>query len=447
MSTKEQLATYTMKLLPTWYPYLQLPSIAAEGTSMAETAQYVYQQFLDLRAVKAAIWTDCGGHPVVFAEFKGKTDKTVLFYNHYDVQPPIPLDEWDTAPFEPTIRDGKLFARGVCDDKGELMSRLTLIKYYNEHGGLPVNMKFIVEGEEEIGSPHVGAYVKTHAQELKADVCIWEGGGKNEEEKFQITCGMKGIVGFELSVETASKDLHSALACYADNAAWRLVQALSSLKGKDNTILVDGFYDDIRPLDEALQEVVEAYHFDAAKVKANNGLYGPFVTKDPKQALLCGSTLTINGISAGYEGPGSKTVIPKKAVAKLDCRLVPDQKPEKIVQLIQQQLLKNGYGDVHVTRGAGNEAVRSDISDSFIQLCIHTAASVYGKDNIVVVPNMPGSGPGDQFVNVLHIPLVLVGIRYAGTNQHAPNENIRLADYQDGTYYLYELLENYSHAQ
>lgn len=444
MSIKEEIKAYATKMLPTFYPYLELPSISAEGKSITETAQYLQQTFTTFGAAKTAIWTDCGGHPVVFAEFKGKVNKTVLFYNHYDVQPPAPLDEWESEPFVPTERDGKVFARGVCDDKGELMSRLTLIKYYNEHGGLPVNMKFIVEGEEEIGSPHVGEYVKAHADELKADVCIWEGGGKNEEEKFQITCGMKGIVSLELDVTTAKKDLHSSLACYADNAAWRLVQALASLKDKDNNILVDGFYDDVVPVDATMQKVLDDYHLDDEKVKETNGLYRPFVAKDPKKALMCGCTMTINGLSSGYEGQGTKTIIPKFAKAKLDCRLVPNQDPKKIVDLIHQQLIKNGYDDINVTYGVGESAFRSDLNDPFLHLCVDTATSVYGKANIVIVPNMPGGGPGKQFVDTLQVPVVLVGIHYAGSGPHAPNENIRIADYEDGTYYLYELLENYA---
>ncbi len=226
-----EVEQYALATLPSLYQYLKLPSISAQNQGITETADWLINQFSKLGAKRVEKWHDQGGNPIVFAEFEGQVDRTVLFYNHYDVQPPEPVAEWQTDPFEPTVRDGKLFARGTCDDKGELMSRLTLIKYFQEHGGLPVNLKFFVEGEEEIGSPHVDQSVIAHATDLAADVCIWEGGGKDEEENFQVTCGLKGIVSFDLHVQTAAVDLHSSLASYADNAAWRLVQALASLRG------------------------------------------------------------------------------------------------------------------------------------------------------------------------------------------------------------------------
>lgn len=446
MDKKEEIENFAEEKLKDFYPYAELESVSTEHKCIPETAAYLKKTFEKYGAVRTEIWTDCGGNPVVFAEFKGKADKTLLFYNHYDVQPPAPLDEWHSDPFVPTVRDGKLYARGICDDKGELMSRLTLVDYYNHHGGLPLNLKFIVEGEEELGSPHVDQYVHAHAKDLKADVCIWEGGGKNEDEKFQITCGMKGIFSFTMEVTTAEKDIHSSLACYADNAAWRLVKALASLRGENGRVLVDGFYDDVLPVDDTMKKVLDQYHFDDETVKKANGILCDFITDKPKEALMCGPTITINGLTSGFEGEGTKTIIPKYARAKLDCRLVPNQDPKKMFELVKKQLVKNGFGDIKVTYGVGEAAFRSDMNDPFIKLCVATAADVYGKDGIVIVPNMPGGGPGRQFVDELHVPVVLVGINYAGSGPHAPNENIRIEDYREGTYYLYELLNAYAKA-
>lgn len=443
LTEREEIEAFAEKKLPDFYPYAELASVSTKHQNIPETAAYLAETFKSYGAAKTAIWTDCGGHPVVFAEFKGKSPKTLLFYNHYDVQPAEPLDEWHSDPFVPTVRDGKLYARGICDDKGELMSRLTVVDYFNHHGGLPVNLKFIVEGEEELGSPHVDQYVHAHAKELAADVCIWEGGGKNEEEKFQITCGMKGIFSFDMEVVTAEKDIHSSLACYADNAAWRLVKALASLRGENGRVLVDGFYDDILPIDDTMRKVLDQYHFDNETVKKANGLLGDFVTDKPKEALMCGPTITINGLSSGFEGEGTKTIIPRKARAKLDCRLVPNQDPEKMFHLIEKQLAKNGFPDVKLTFGVGEKPFRSDMNDPFVKLCTKTAKDVYGEDGIVIVPNMPGGGPGYQFVTELHVPVVLVGINYAGSGPHAPNENIRIEDYKEGTYYMVKLLEAY----
>ncbi|MFT8493470.1 M20/M25/M40 family metallo-hydrolase [Liquorilactobacillus satsumensis] len=442
MIEKQKLKAFAERELDSFSDYLRIPSISAQNSGINETVAWLQETFSALGAT-VEVWHDQGGNPVVFAELKGNSSKTVLFYNHYDVQPPEPLDEWKTPPFEPTLVAGKLVARGVCDDKGELMSRLTLIKYFKENGGLPVNLKFIIEGEEELGSPHVDAYVHAHASQLAADVCIWEGGGRNESEQFQITCGLKGIASFDLEVVTAASDLHSSLASYADNAAWRLVQALSSLKDQQGRIKVAGFYDDVMPLTEDTKKAIKDIKFDAKRVTQEFGLLRPFVTDDPAKALVNSATLTINGLSSGYEGDGTKTVVPRRAVAKLDCRLVPNQEPAKIAELIQQQLIKNGFADVKLHYNTGESAFRTDLNDPFVKLNVAVAKEVYGASNYVVVPNMPGGGPAKQFVDELAVPIVMIGIHYAGSGPHAPNENIRLSDYQDATAYLGRLLEAY----
>ena len=169
-----------------------------------------------------------------------------MFYNHYDVQPPEPLEEWDTEPFEPTIIDGKLFARGASDNKGDLMARLTAIKLLqNQDGGLPCNVKFLIEGEEEIGSPNLAPYLEKYQELFQADACIWEFGGKDEKERISMVAGIKGMAYLELTCVGADIDMHSSVGAYVDNAAWRLVQALATMKNEQNDILVEGFYDGI----------------------------------------------------------------------------------------------------------------------------------------------------------------------------------------------------------
>lgn len=196
--------------------YLKLETVSAQHREIDETVDFLEQAFKSVGAT-VTVWRDvAGSHPFVFATLPagptGNADKTLLFYNHYDVQPPEPLDEWQTAPFDLTEVDGKYVARGVSDDKGELMARLSAVKALQATSGLPCNLKFIVEGEEEIGSPHIAPMVQQHAAELAADVIVWETGGKDADENFDITCGVKGIMSFELRVKTAEKDLHSSLA-------------------------------------------------------------------------------------------------------------------------------------------------------------------------------------------------------------------------------------------
>jgi acetylornithine deacetylase/succinyl-diaminopimelate desuccinylase-like protein len=438
--SKVMIETYAENKLPELFDYLRIPSISAQNKGIEQTVNWIITKLKELNAIKIEKWNENGGNPVIFAEFKGSSEQTVLFYNHYDVQPPEPLNEWQTDPFEPTVEDGKLYARGVCDDKGELMARLSLISYFNKNGGLPVNVKFLIEGEEEIGSPHVEKYVHDHATQLKADECIWEGGGKDEHDNFQIICGLKGIAAFDLEVTTAKKDLHSSLATFADNAAWRLVEALASLKGKDGRILVKGFYDDVLSLDESTKAAIRKIDFDREKMEENYGLLTSALATGTAESLINGNTITINGLISGYQGDGSKTIIPSKAVAKLDCRLVPNQNPKKICQLIQEQLIKNGFGDVKVKTGHGEYAFRTGLDNSFVRLCKRIGDEVYGKNKCLIIPNMPGSGPAQQFASELKVPIVMVGIHYAGSGPHSPNENIRLADYRQGVFYLYKVL-------
>ncbi|UQS86134.1 M20/M25/M40 family metallo-hydrolase (plasmid) [Nicoliella spurrieriana] len=425
-----------------FFDYIRFRSISAQNQEIPETADWLVQQFNALNAQQATKWNDQGGNPVVFAEFKGHSDKTILFYNHYDVQPPEPLAEWRSDPFEPTVNDGKIYARGICDDKGELMSRLTAIQYFQTHGGLPVNVKFFVEGGEEVGSPHIEDYVAAHREALSSDVCIWEGGGKDENDHFQITCGLKGIVDFDLSVTTADKDIHSSLAAYAPNAAWRLVQALASLRSPDGKVLVKGFYDDIEPLDDTTRAFISKMQFNAEKAANNVGLKRSLITDDPAYQLVNGATMTINGISSGYEGDGIKTIIPKAASAKADCRLAPGQDPEKVFDLISKQLVANGFTDVKLHYNIGEKPFRTNMNDPFVKLNERVAKSVYGN-NVAVIPNTPGGGPAYPFYDVLHDPILMVGIHYAGSGPHAPNEHIRVTDYQQGTVFMMELLDAY----
>lgn len=444
MAQEEQFKQFMLEHLEEYYDYLRIPSISAQNKGIDKTVAWLEDKFKEIGAKKVEIWHELGGNPVVYAEFSGHADKTVLFYNHYDVQPPDPLDEWDSEPFEPTEREGKLYARGVADDKGELISRLALVQYYQENGGLPVKMKFIIEGQEEVGSPTVQDYVHAHKEQLAADACIWEGGGKDDDERFQITAGLKGVVSFDMEVETAEKDLHSSTASYADNAAWRLVQALNTLKDANGQVQVPGFYDDVMPLEKAAQKAVDEMEFNGQAIKDQFGLKRPFVTDDPAYAMINTPTMTINGLSSGYEGEGVKTVIPRYALAKFDCRLVPDQDPRTIFELIRKYLDEQGFDDVKMTFVIGEQPFRTSLEDPFVKMNVETAQEVYGKDKTTVIPNSAGSGPAAQFVEELGVPLVEIGIGYGGNGPHAPNEHIRLKGYQDGSWYFYQLLNKYA---
>ncbi|WP_295729358.1 M20/M25/M40 family metallo-hydrolase [uncultured Limosilactobacillus sp.] len=425
----ESLKEYLLNHWQDFSDLLRFKTIAAQNIGIHATSDWLVQQFQQLGADQVEKWTDQGGNPVVFANFQGKHDQTVLFYNHYDTQPAEPLDQWDTDPFEPTVHDGTLFARGVADDKGELIFRLTLLKYYQEHGGLPVNIKFYVEGEEEIGSSHVIKYTTAHQKELQADAVIWEGGAKNAAGQLAITGGLKGIACVELTVTTANADLHSSKAAYAESAPWRLTKALASLRD-DSTgeIKIAGIYDDVTALTPKESSFVEKLNFNAAKTAQAEGLSCPLLTKTPKQALANEPTINIEGLTAGYQEAGVKTVLPRLATAKLDFRLAPSQEPTRIPKLVRQQLVKNGFPDVKVKYLVGQPGFRSDIKHPFVQLVNKTAKQVYGNNGVEYVLNSAGAGPAYAFGRLLKLPVLGFGIGNANSRAHGANENVKLSD-------------------
>ncbi|WP_456279217.1 M20/M25/M40 family metallo-hydrolase [Bacillus sp. AK128] len=433
--------------------YLRLPTISAQNKAIPETVKFVVQLF-EQSGGEAKVLDELGGNPVVYGFFPagsgGDSTKTLLFYNHYDVQPPEPLNEWNSEPFEPTIEDGKLFARGVSDNKGDLIARLTAIKVLQQlEGGLPCNIKFMVEGEEEIGSPNLAPYLREYKDLFKADACIWEFGGKDEEERVNMVAGIKGMAYMELTCIGADIDMHSSVGAYVDNAAWRLVQALATMRNEQNEILVKGFYDGITEPTELEKEVVSNLPFSEDAVSNLYGLKRPLITAakgiDPREAMVFQPTMTICGIESGYTGEGAKTVLPKSAKVKLDCRLVPGQDPQHIFESIQAHLKEHGFTDVSVVLINGQKAYRSDYNHPFVKHVLETASAVYEKE-AVLAPNSAGTGPMYEFGNQLQVPVVSTGVGWIESKAHAPNESIRLADFEEGVVHMAYMLAGFSSA-
>lgn len=445
MNDQTNIENYAEKNLKNNLKYFSLQSVSAQNRGIQETVNYLTERFKALGAAEIQIY-DSYQNPAIYACFKGKSNKTILFYNHYDVQPTDPEDAWKTDPFDPTIKDGKLYGRGVCDDKGELASRLGIVQYFNEHGGLPCTLKFFVEGEEEIGSPDIEKYVQNATDKLQCDAAVWEGGGRNEGEQFQLLAGVKGIASFDAEVTTAEKDVHSSLAPYIENAAWRLIQGLTSLYGADHKIKIDHFYDDVKPLSDYDAQVIkdEEPFFNQENVIETFGIKSGHLKADqPYYASMNEPTITINGLSAGYTDDGIKTIIPHHASAKLDCRLVPNQDPQKIVELIQAQLKQNGFNDIQVKYNLGEDAFRTDLKSPFVQQCYQIATEMFGNGQAVLVPNMPGGGPMAVFYQATEAPVLGFGIHYAGSTPHAPNENIRIKDYREGSAFLAKVITEF----
>ena len=427
--------------------YVAQPSISAQNIGLEECAQMV-KEMLEKRGFTAQI-KSTGGAPVVFGERKGKSNKTLLIYNHYDVQPPEPLELWESPPFAPEIRDGKMYGRGVSDDKSHLTSRLfALDAILDEDGELPCNVKFIVEGEEETSSVHLHDFVRENMDLLKADACIWEFGGVDHREVPMQYLGLRGICYVELSVESLGTDVHSGLGgSIFPNAAWRLVWALNSLKGQDERILIPGFYDGIIPPNERELELMKKLPDVADEYKKRFGvkefIKGIKGGNELKIEEVFTPTCTICGITSGYQGPGSKTVQPARASAKVDFRLVPAQMPEDIVKKLRAHLDAQGFTNVKIDFLGGEPAARTNPDDPFIKLIVDTAADIYDAP-MELVPTVGGSGPNYPFVHDLGLPVATMGLGHPDTRAHAPNENIRLDLYLKHAKHMARVVKEFS---
>jgi acetylornithine deacetylase/succinyl-diaminopimelate desuccinylase-like protein len=423
------------------------PSVGAQNLGMRECA-VVVSEMLKARGFEVQIM-DTRGAPVVYGQRKGRSDKTLLIYNHYDVQPPEPLELWETPPFEPALRNGKLYGRGVSDDKGHIVSRLFAIDAILATAGeLPCNIKFIIEGEEETASVNLYKFVLDNQELLKADACMWEFGGVDHTDTPVQYLGLRGICYVELSVDLLSTDVHSGLGgSIFPNAAWRLVWALNSLKGPDERILIPGFYDNIKPPSQRDIDLIAALDDPTEDYKSRYGV--PYFIKGLtggtklKVEEIFSPTCTICGLTSGYQGPGSKTVLPARASAKVDFRLIPDQDPADILKKLRAHLDAHGFADVQITDLGGDAPARTDPDHPFIQLVAKTAEQVYEMPQ-KLIPMSGGSGPNHPFVHVLGLPVATGGLGYPDTKAHAPNENIRLDLYLKHAKHMARIMQEFA---
>jgi acetylornithine deacetylase/succinyl-diaminopimelate desuccinylase-like protein len=388
---------------------------------------------------------------VVLAERAGRSERTLLFYNHYDVQPPEPLELWDSEPFTLTRRGDSVFGRGISDDKGHLTARLlALDALLATGGGLPCRVKFVIEGEEETSSVHLHDFIVREKARLKADACVWEFGGVDHREVPIQYCGLRGICYVELSVETAAVDVHSGMGgSIIANAAWRLTWALAHLKGPDGRVRIPGFYDAVRPpsardraLMEALPEVADEYRRRWGVKGFLNGIEGGIALR---MAEVFEPTCTICGLTSGYQGPGSKTVLPARASAKVDFRLVPDMTPDAVLKGLRAHLDAGGFEDVKIEKLGGEPPARTDPDDPFVALVCRTAEPVYGMP-MQRVPLIGGSGPNHPFVHDLGLPVATAGLGHPGSLVHAPNENVRLDLYVKHAKHMARVLTEFAKA-
>ncbi|AAK42848.1 M20/M25/M40 family metallo-hydrolase [Saccharolobus solfataricus] len=430
--------------LYTLIEFLKKPSISATGEGIDETANYLKETVEKLLGVKANL-EKTKGHPVVYAEINVNAKKTLLIYNHYDVQPVDPISEWKRAPFSATIENDRIYARGASDNKGTLMARLFAIKHLLDKNELNVNVKLLYEGEEEIGSVNLEDYIEKNTNKLKADSVIMEGAGLDPKGRPQIVLGVKGLLYVELVLDYGTKDLHSSNAPLVRNPCIDLAKIISTLVDMGGRVLIEGFYDDVRELTEEERELIKKYDIDVEELKKALGFKELKYNEKEKiaEALLTYPTCNVDGFECGYTGKGSKTIVPHRAFAKLDFRLVPNQDPYKVFELLKKHLQKAGFNGEILAHGF-EYPVRTSVNSTVVKAMIESAKKVYGTEP-QVIPNSAGTQPMGLFVYKLGIRDAVSAIGAGGyySNAHAPNENIKIDDYYKAIKHTEEFLKLY----
>lgn len=447
--TDERIARYVMENTDRFASdvarLVSQPSVSARKEGIEECAKLVEGMLQEVGAKTRVLRLE-GAAPLVYGEIaSGKSGKTILFYNHYDVQPEEPVELWRSHPFRPEIRDGRLYGRGATDDKGELVSRLKLIEAYMKvYGGPPCNVKFCFEGEEEVGSVHLPEYVSRYGDLFRADAVFWEYGEVDEQGRPYVYLGMKGMIYLEFVLRCLDSDQHSSTAAVLPSAPWRMVRMLNIIKDENERILVPGWYDGVEGLNEDDMKVLDEQAFDGEAYLRGHGaknFLGGMTPEQAKKALVQRPTANIAGIWAGYTGLGSKTVLPKEIHCKMDFRLVPNQDPNDLLSKLKSYLAEKGFGDVEVEVESMEPAARTSARDPLARAAVVAGEKVWGKRPNVMLSS-PGTGPFYLFAKG-GASVVSMGMGATDGGMHAPNENLRLDYMQKGILWFAETIETY----
>ena len=421
--------------------FLRIPSVSGQperADDVRRAAGHLADQYQRIGLENAEV-IETAGHPVVYADWLKAPDKpTVLLYGHYDVQPVDPLELWTSPPFEPRQQDGLLLGRGTSDDKGQIALHWQAIQaWLSTTGELPLNLKVIAEGEEEIGSPHFEEFVRANRDRLRADYCVISDTAMVAKGFPAITYALRGLIYFELRVEAASVDMHSGnLGGMVPNPAQVLAEILVRLKDAAGHILVPGFYDGVRPLRDDERQQFARVPFDEAALKQTYGLTALHGEAGftPVERNWARPTLEVNGIWGGYQGPGAKTIIPAWAAAKISCRLVPDQDPKAVTQALRRYIdeVQPKTVRVRLTELSGNgDPWIMPVDHPLVQAAQRTLSRVYGKEPALI--RAGGSiGAVEVMSRLLEAPCLLVGFVLPDSFAHAPNERLDLDSFYLG---------------
>ena len=426
---------------------IRQPSVSAKNEGIEECAKLV-KKLLKKSGLKSEILRlKKGVAPIVYGEIKSKQNstKTLMFYNHYDIQPAEPFDLWDDPPFSGTRKGNKIFGRGATDDKGELITRIKAVEAcLKTTGDVPCNIKFVIEGEEETGSAHIENYLKKYKKKFSCDGVIWEFGYVDVKNRPIIGLGMKGLLFVELSTKESIIDAHSSLAVLIKNPAWRLIDAVKTLRDSHGKILIKDWYKEVKLFSKKDLELIRKEPFDENVFKKEFGIKSFVGNKkgmSAKKALAGGATCNIAGFVSGYTGDGAKTVLPGNALVKIDFRLVPKMDPKKQVMRLKKHLKSKGFTDVKIKVFHGEAAARTSSSHPFVTQVKEAADKSFGK-SILNVSNA-GTGPMYTFVDILKAPCISIGSTYMFARIHSPNEFARVDLLKKTTKCICLIMENF----
>jgi succinyl-diaminopimelate desuccinylase len=447
-SVKQYIQSHRQQFEGDLADLLRIASVSADSNQKGETkraAEWVAAQFRDSGLATELIPTE--GHPLIYAESPPVPGKpVVLVYGHYDVQPPDPLNEWISPPFEPTVRDGNIYARGATDDKGQMLTHVKAAEAWMKAAGkLPLQVKFLIEGEEEVGSVHLDPYVKTHREKLACDTVVISDSSQFAPGMPAITYGLRGIAYFELRLRGPKQDLHSGtFGGGVTNPANALCELLAALKDKNGRVQVPGFYDDVLPLSDRERAEFRALPLtdeEFMKSVGVKGLFGEagFTSIERRWAR---PTCDINGLTSGYQGEGAKTVLPARASAKFSFRLVPNQDPHKIAASLRKFLeerLPPGI-EMELVDHHGAPGIVVPLDSPYIRAAAAAIESGFGRAPVNIREG--GSIPiVNTFAHELKADALLLGWGQNDDNTHSPNEKFNLDDYHRGTLASADLFE------
>jgi len=437
------------------FEFLRIPSVSTDSKhkeDVKKAAQFLIDQLNNIGLDNVTLH-ETDGHPIITAEKCPHKDRpTVLIYGHYDVQPSDPDELWETPPFEPTVKDARVYARGSSDDKGQSFTHIKAVESYMKTGTeLPVNVKFILEGEEEIGSPNLVPFIKANKDLLECDMVLISDTAMFGEDQPSITYGLRGLAYMEVHVNGPNRDLHSGVFGGAvENPANALAEIISKLKDEDGLIQIPGFYDDVEPMTAEMRDAYKQLPFDEDAYKKNLNLKALHGEKgySTLERATARPTLDVNGLWSGYQGEGAKTVLPAKAGAKISMRLVPDQDPMKIAGLFADYVksIAPDTVTVDVEEHHGGHPVVIDLDFYGLKAAAKAFEEVYNKD--VLFAREGGSIPiVADFKKVLGVNSILMGFGLTKDALHSPNESFSLKDFHRGiqtSAKFFELLPEYS---